>query len=149
EFTATLTVTDDHGAQSSATAKVTIGDGSTFVTDTSWSQFTLPSPASPIVPVDDSSLQRAVDEGPYGVSPWNLGVFDLSSSTLAHWIWSHDSTVVGDSSTVYFRKSFVPNSPFAKLTITADNSFTVYLNGNQIGSGTDWRQSQTIPLSLT
>lgn len=51
----------------------------------------------------------------------------------ADWIWTRETK---DNQTVYFRKLFdvakMPNT--AKLYITADDFFTVYLNGKAVGA---------------
>lgn len=52
------------------------------------------------------------------------------------WIWCKAS----ETKTAYFRYSFVlPATPqSAWLTITADNSFELYINGTRIAQGNDW-----------
>ncbi|MEM8888081.1 MAG: DUF1549 domain-containing protein [Bacteroidota bacterium] len=73
----------------------------------------------------------------------------------AKWIWFRDKEV--DRSTLpkpgirYFRKKFelkkLSEIEAAELLITADHSFQLYLNEEQIGSGNNWRKVHRIPLS--
>jgi len=49
---------------------------------------------------------------------------------------------------MYFRKTFTPNVASGVLTIAVDNSYTVYLNGVSIGTGSNYQVSQTYALSL-
>ncbi|MEO1844171.1 MAG: family 16 glycoside hydrolase [Akkermansiaceae bacterium] len=55
----------------------------------------------------------------------------------ANWIWLSKDARTG---TVYFRKQWTTASKVksAKLTITADNSFTAFVNGKEVGSGNNW-----------
>jgi len=61
---------------------------------------------------------------------------------LGEWIWDADTS--GLAVTLLFQGSFdlpagaKPKS--ARLVLTVDDAYTVWLNGEQIGSGTDWSQ---------
>ncbi|WP_428307119.1 DUF7133 domain-containing protein [Lacipirellula sp.] len=62
----------------------------------------------------------------------------------AEWIWSpsqkRNEIPVGSC---YFRKSFdVSNAEAAEIHLTADNEFELFVNGQQVAKGTDWRQLQ-------
>jgi putative heme-binding domain-containing protein len=62
----------------------------------------------------------------------------------AEWIWSpaqkRNEIPVGDC---YFRKSFdVTNAEAAEIHLTADNEFELFVNGQHVAKGTDWRQLQ-------
>lgn len=63
-----------------------------------------------------------------------------ATNHLGEWIWETNAT---DKQTVHFWKPFViPNG--AKITnailrITVDNGYTLYLDGREIGRGSDWR----------
>ncbi len=90
----------------------------------------------------DASWGAAVQEGSYGTGPWGT-VPRFPAGTPAVWIWSYDSRSGNDSQRVYFRKVFTASGSAATLTLTADNTFTAYLNGSRVASGSDWTISQT------
>ncbi len=57
------------------------------------------------------------------------------------WIWSHDRAATrADANTVYFRKFIdLASTPTdADLVVSCDNSFKIYLNGKEAGSGKDF-----------
>jgi hypothetical protein len=59
----------------------------------------------------------------------------------AKWIWSHERAAQkADASTVYFRKLIeLPKSlEEASFIVTCDNTFKVYINGREAGSGKDF-----------
>jgi len=97
---------------------------------------------------NDSSWPAAVDEGAYGTAPWYSSA-PFPTGTPAHWIWHYDSRSSSDMDTVYFRKSFWPTTAHATLTITADNSFTAYLNGGLIASGSNWTAPVVVDVNLS
>ncbi|MAT73007.1 MAG: heme-binding protein [Planctomycetaceae bacterium] len=74
---------------------------------------------------------------------WNV----LAGTSLAadpQWIWSpaHDkgAAPAGDC---YFRKTFRMYGPEGgQLALTADNKFEVFVNGQSVGKGVDWRKMQ-------
>src|SRR5215469_17280887 len=59
---------------------------------------------------------------------------------MGHWIWD---TNTADKQTCRFWKSFLVPAGVkisrATLRITADNSYTLFLDGQEIGRGSDWR----------
>ncbi len=59
------------------------------------------------------------------------------------WIW-HPQTVQA-ANTRYFRKSFdLPASALhARIRVTADNRYALFLNGSRVGEGTDWSKPGT------
>jgi putative heme-binding domain-containing protein len=69
---------------------------------------------------------------------------DVSAQEAAppHWIW-HAGATSGPAVTRYFRKSFQVKEP-SRLTIeaTADDHFTLYLDGKPVAKGTDWHAVQ-------
>jgi YD repeat-containing protein len=117
-------------------------------TDTSWKQTLTPGSGWQNVGFNDSSWPSTVDEGAYGGSPWGSSP-SFPTGTPAHWIWYYDSRSSGDSSTVYFRKTFVARINSAVLTLRADDNSVAYLNGVQVASTSNWQQVQTATLSLT
>lgn len=67
---------------------------------------------------------------------------------LGYWIWAKD---VLNKQTIYLWKSFkVPKSNpvvHAQLSISADNAFTVWIDGCEIGGGSDWRTLSVYEMS--
>ncbi|MFO0756798.1 MAG: DNRLRE domain-containing protein [Byssovorax sp.] len=109
---------------------------SSLVSDTSWKQIQNAPAGWQNLAFVDSSWLAAVDEAAPPTSPW--GGMALPSGSTAHWIWSYDSRGSGDNQTVYFRKKFTATKNSYTLYVTADNSFTAYLNGSVVGSGNNW-----------
>ena len=67
----------------------------------------------------------------------------------AEWIWSPAHTrneiPIGDC---YFRKTFDLSEPdVGEVQITADNEFELFVNGQPVGQGNDWRQLQVFEIS--
>lgn len=65
------------------------------------------------------------------------------------WIWSaaHTKDEV-PVCTCYFRKSFKLRKPGeGEIHITADNKFQLYVNGQPVGEGADWRQIEVFDIS--
>ncbi len=62
---------------------------------------------------------------------------------LASWIWRPGAPPTTE--TVYLRKSFelAENDQAASLTMTCDNGYTVWLNGQKVGEGKEWAQPGT------
>src|SRR3984957_4607230 len=69
---------------------------------------------------------------------------------LGYWIWDH---VTLDKQTVQIWKDFqVPNADpvrHAELRVAADNAYRVWIDGKEIGSGSDWRTLSIYDLSGT
>ncbi len=70
-----------------------------------------------------------------------------SETLLAKRIWHHelkfDRTVLPEPGKRYFRKSFtLPNKPIqgAKVLISVDHSYVLYLNGSKVAEGFDWKK---------
>ena len=67
---------------------------------------------------------------------------DDVSKNLGDWIWH--PTVGESAATVYFEGTFdlpIDVKPeISRLVITADDTFTVWLNGTQVGSGSSWQK---------
>ncbi|MEP7125925.1 MAG: putative metal-binding motif-containing protein, partial [Byssovorax sp.] len=114
--------------------------------DTSWKQTQSPAAGWQNVSFDDSTWLASVDEGQVPVAPW--GAVAMPTGSAAHWIWSYDSRSSSDTQTVYFRKAFVPNVSSETLTITADNSFTVYVNGAVVGTGNNYPTAYTFTIAV-
>jgi len=63
---------------------------------------------------DDSNWQQVIDEGEYGVSPWNKNIIGFPEESEAHWIWGDDVRET------YFRASF--QDGLAKFHAPTDSS---------------------------
>ena len=117
-------------------------------TDSSWKQTLSPATGWEQLAFNDSTWSPSVQETAYGGSPWGVGA-SFPAGTPAKWIWYYDSRASGDTSTVFFRKTFVASSTQATLMITSDDSFTAYLNGVQVATGNYWPASVTTTLNLS
>lgn len=111
-----------------------------------WRQTRTPAAGWQNLSFDDSAWGSAVDEGALGTSPW--GTLGFPSGSLARWIWDYDSRAGSDTNTVYFRRKFYTAQASQTLAITADNSFVVYVNGTQVGSGNNWQTVYSFPVTL-
>jgi signal transduction histidine kinase len=69
------------------------------------------------------------------------GLYNDPTNGLGDWIWS---VQVGDNQICHLWKSFeIPKSaPIsrARLVMTADNEFTLFLDGRELGHGAEWRE---------
>ena len=69
---------------------------------------------------------------------------EATPAALGDWIWfpEGDPKVDAPTEARYFRRVFAlpdtPVLPRSTLTITADDRFTVWLNGRELGSGANW-----------
>ncbi len=67
----------------------------------------------------------------------------------AEWIWSpaHTRDEV-PKSVCYFRKSFELGEPeFGEVQVTADNEFELFVNGQRVGTGADWRKLEVFDIT--
>lgn len=69
------------------------------------------------------------------------GLYDDPTNGLGSWIWG---SVVSDNQTCLLWKSFVipvtNHITNARLCLTVDNEFTVFLDGRELGHGAEWRE---------
>jgi len=76
----------------------------------------------------------------YGQTPASYRVVAAATNGLGSWIWAKQTL---DKQTIHLWKSFnIPASDpavHADLRIAADNAFKVWLDGQEIGDGSDWR----------
>jgi len=66
------------------------------------------------------------------------------------WIWATaDAAAAVPPQTIYLRRLFeLPAKPEESLAVVAaDNRFTLYVNGQQVGSGDDWHKPRVIDLA--
>ena len=94
------------------------------------------------------SSQVAAADSNTDASTSGAGLYIDPTNGLGSWIWS---SVVSDNQTVLLWKSFdIPPSPAiwrARLCMTADNEFTVFLDGRELGHGSEWRELFTFDLT--
>jgi hypothetical protein len=90
---------------------------------------------------DDSNWLPATEHYSMGQGPWGTAVSSFFDSKTK-WIWSSDAN---NHNRVYFRTQFGNN---AMIKATADNTFEVYKNGQQIGSGTSWNNVEYVATTL-
>jgi len=73
-------------------------------------------------------------------------------ATPPHWIWYPSSKTLGEipGETCYFRKAFFANeNSRLVLDATADNAYTLYLDGKEIASGSHWETTEHVDLKLS
>ncbi|KAJ6487240.1 hypothetical protein C8R47DRAFT_518775 [Mycena vitilis] len=98
-----------------------------------------------------------VNAYPWPPSPRILGkrdAFSDSGLALASWIWlpEPDLLTTAPAGDVAFIKTF--SSPTGKtatsalVAMTADNNFTLHVNGQPIGAGNDWQTAQVFSVAL-
>src|SRR5262245_10342222 len=77
-----------------------------------------------------------------------LAIFSFDTAARAdsgvQWIWPNEGDAVNSApaGTRYFRRAFSVGrwADEATLDITADNAFTVWVNGAKVGGGDDWKK---------
>lgn len=83
------------------------------------------------------------------LQPWQAAA--QQAAGRANWIWYPEGNPAQEApkGTVYFRKVFMIDRPIQQpvdegtLDITADNEFTVWVNGALVGSGKEWKHVQS------
>ncbi|KAJ7812600.1 hypothetical protein B0H13DRAFT_1926071 [Mycena leptocephala] len=144
-----------------ATILLTYSDGTTdtIVSDSTWH-------ASSTVPTrfeqlsfDNTAWPAATVRAAYGNTVYGAPQIPanppiVSSFNFARWIWTDmvpASGVVPISSRA-FRRTWVPPASgipaSADIIITADNEYTLYVNGVEIGTGTNWKIAQHYTVNL-
>ncbi|KAK0239800.1 lectin [Armillaria nabsnona] len=135
-----------------ATILVDYSDGTTetFVSDASWKTLKAAPPAGFANPsLDDSAWIAAVAQGKDGVYPWGQTALPRAlDMTQSNWIWTGETNSAGNAPVGHraFRKTIT--SPYgkgavcAKVVITVDDTYTLYANGQSLGSGTDFHTAQ-------
>lgn len=146
------------GAISAIEIRYTDGFTEQVVTDAEWHGLGGPSPPGfQQVAYDDSAWPAAFVEGPFNISPWNAVPWLISippatqdpgpDLTKASYIWTNE--VVGGNAPVggrAFRKTItLPAGQLADsvvIDMSADNEYTLYVNGLLVGSGQSWTNAQ-------
>jgi hypothetical protein len=143
-----------------AAIQITYQDGSTdvIVTDSTWRTNTIPPPAGFEQPsFDDSAWPAATVEGNYGVAPWGAVAIPTDPATVSfantNWIWTNE--IVNGQAPAgarAFRRTYTPPAGLtvttATILITTDNEYSLYVNGQVIGSGTNWPTAQRYRISV-
>ncbi|KAJ7501930.1 hypothetical protein B0H11DRAFT_1991620 [Mycena galericulata] len=137
-----------------ATILVTYSDDTTdiLVSDSSWRVTNGVPVGFEQLSFDDTAWATASVLGAYGAAPWDTVYIPSSPAVLgferAEWVWTD---VVPASGTLpagsrAFRRTFTPapnQTPLtADIIITADNTYALYVNGVNIGNGSDWQVAQ-------
>jgi hypothetical protein len=102
---------------------------------------------------NDASWPNAVVLGSANSAPWHTPALPppASSVTLgtSSWIWTNEVTSPGGNAPIghrAFRKTInIPGGVVASMgsiIIDADNGYTLYINGDVIGQGSNWQQAQ-------
>ncbi|KAJ7205537.1 hypothetical protein GGX14DRAFT_568872 [Mycena pura] len=141
-----------------ATLLLTYSDGmttSTVVSDCSWRV----SPAAGLpsnwagLDFDDTAWSTATVAGAFGAQPWGQVAIPSGGSTLTlagtQWVWTNIVAPGGQAlpiSTRAFRRTITlpsgQSAAGANILITADDAYTLYVNGVQVGSGSSWEVAQ-------
>ncbi|KAJ7243887.1 hypothetical protein B0H12DRAFT_1236247 [Mycena haematopus] len=152
--------TDDGGFV--ATILVTYSDGTTdtIITDSSWRMKSVIPLGFEQPSFDDTAWPVATTVGSYGVSAWDQELAYIPTDppvlnlTCTQWIWTD---VIPASGTLpagsrAFCQTFKPAPGevpgVATIIITADNEYTLYVNGVTIGSGTNPKIAQTYTVNF-
>jgi YD repeat-containing protein len=95
-----------------------------------------------------SGWSQAYASQNYGATPW--GTVTGWPDTGAQWIWwDTNANVSASADNVYFRRVFsVPTTTSLSVTITSDNTYTLYLDGTQLGTGSNWQQPGSYTASV-
>ena len=119
-------------------------------TNASWKYTATAPPAGWQAPTfDDTAWLAAVVEGTWGTYPWGaVPLANGATSTPALWIWSYDSRWSSDYLTLYFRRDFTSPAATLSVTMTADNTYRLWLDGAEVGSDADWRRTNTYSLPV-
>lgn len=135
-------------------------DGTTqiIVTDSTW-RANNPTPGFQAPGYSDADWPFAVVLGNANSSPWQTPTTPPSASSVtlsnSYWIWTDEvtsSTSNAPAGHRAFRKTInLPGGLLAStgtIAIDADNGYTLYINGNLIGSGGDWEEAQRWTFTL-
>ena len=85
-----------------------------------------------------------------GLEPYHNAHNPNFLGTGAQWVWVNGSSSWPDHYAATFQALFNSDCPkeLANLQITADNTFTVYLNGVKVGQGDTWTTKYSFELGL-
>jgi hypothetical protein len=145
-----------------ATILVTYSDGTqdTLVTDSSWRMKSGVPLGFEQLSFDDTAWPVATVVGTYSVAPWDTAVVAIPSDppvlgfARATWVWTDVVPASGilPVGSRAFRRTFIPAPgqvpQAAKIIITADNAYTLYVNGVTVGSGTTFKTAQSYTVNF-
>ncbi len=99
---------------------------------------------------DDSAWTSATEQGILGSAPWITSVANFPTDSTAKWLWRFLSINTTDAVGLdtYFRKTFTPNVSSATITITADDTYDLYVNNVFIATNTGWTMAHSHTVSL-
>jgi alpha-L-rhamnosidase len=140
-----------------------VGDPLDLVTDNSWKSANTATTGWQQPDFDDSAWPAALEAAPYGSGPWDSSVTvpSAQAATLngANWVWypEGDPANSAPAATRYFRRAFdLPAGDQiskASFLLTADDGFTLYVNGQQLASSprvTDsWRTAMLVDVAAS
>ncbi|KAJ6458212.1 hypothetical protein C8R45DRAFT_942799 [Mycena sanguinolenta] len=140
-----------------ATILLTFNDGSqqTLVTDTTWLAMQNPPPTFTSTTFIDSSWPPAIQQGVINSPPWDEvnipNATDMRSISFDRnrWIWTDAIPASGNipAGQRAFRRTFTPAlgqlPDTARIIITADSSYQLFVNGITVGSATGFRIAKT------
>ncbi|KAK0492243.1 lectin [Armillaria luteobubalina] len=140
-----------------ATVLVDYSDGTTetIVTDNTWKTLKVAPPGGWTSPsYNDTAWTTAVSEGPTESTPWKSPPLPPALDMIGvHWIQTNESVSSGSANGLGhrpFRKTIT--SPYGKaavcgkVVLSAEDSYTLYVNGKNIGSGSGWTKMQAYPI---
>ena len=143
-----------------AAIEVTFTDGSTqtIISDDTWVANNATSGFESIN-YDDSSWPTAYELAAANASPWHTPASPPSPSSLSlassQWIWTDEISGPGGAAPVgnrAFRKDIsIPGNVPATggtIVISTDNAYTLYINGQEIGSSNNWQIAQRWTFTL-
>ncbi|KAJ6618085.1 hypothetical protein B0H10DRAFT_1947879 [Mycena sp. CBHHK59/15] len=101
---------------------------------------------------DDTAWPAATAKGAFGAEPWEEVNIPADPPVIsfdrAEWIWTDAIPASGTipAGSRAFRRTFTPSSgqvPMsASIIITTDNSYTLWVNGVQVGTSANWPTAQ-------
>ncbi|KAK0501549.1 lectin [Armillaria luteobubalina] len=139
-----------------ATIHVDYTDGTTetVVSDSTWKTLRGVAPGGwTSSGFDDSAWTAADVEGPSTASPWvSPALPPAINMTTAGWLQTDENVSSGSAPRGHrpFRKTFT--SPYGKVAVcgkivlSVEDSYTLYVNGKTIGTGSTWRAMQAYSL---
>ncbi|KAF8336206.1 hypothetical protein F5887DRAFT_1247589 [Amanita rubescens] len=143
-----------------AAIEIFYSDGSTktIVSDSSW-RANGASPGFQSLFYNDFSWTHAYKLGTANTAPWHTPSLPPAPSSLSlansQWIWTNEISGPGGSAPVgnrTFRQDIVipGNVPVTggTIIISTDNEYTLYINGQQIGTHADWTVAQRYTFTL-
>jgi hypothetical protein len=131
---------------------------STIVSDTTWRSYLTAPTGYEKLSYDANSWAPAIGAVPSAASWGPIAIPSASdpglSLTSSKWIWTSEvkNGVAPPNQPRAFRQTYIPPTNQTAISVTimavADDSYSFYVNGKLVGSGTDYRVAQTYTLNL-